>query len=204
MVLFDTKGNPLTYAQHSNLEHSIGEEILAPTLILPTGATSSLGVSAVPAREDHVHSSLDAVNSVSGIIYRNSVMGIAHNTVTVFDFDPSFATLSGGMTFDDTLNAFVLPVAGIYHMSAWFTWDTNGTGHRQISFHLNGSYLGYNIIQPVSAFPTAQNLAFSYPFFAAGGNITLRVYQTSGGSLNVSAIFEAAVTVFSVHLIKRL
>jgi len=55
--LFDQFGRPLSLSQHKSTEHTIGEEIPAPTLILPNGATSSLGSSSIPAREDHRHSS---------------------------------------------------------------------------------------------------------------------------------------------------
>ena len=52
--LFDTLGKPLNLAHHNSIEHSIGEELPAPTIILPSGA-ASLGSSAVSSREDHTH-----------------------------------------------------------------------------------------------------------------------------------------------------
>ena len=56
MALLDQFGKPLTLSQHNSIEHAIGEELPAPTIILPSAGVAALGTSSVPAREDHQHS----------------------------------------------------------------------------------------------------------------------------------------------------
>jgi hypothetical protein len=84
------------------------------------------------------------------------------------------------------------PVAGIYRMSTNLLWESNPTGQRELIFELNAaSPLSHHIPAFVTAPATAgdmQQLSTEIKL-AAGDFVEVRVLQSSGGSLNVTANF---------------
>lgn len=77
---FDLFQDPLTFVRHERDDiHYIGEALPAPSQavsVLTTGTPASVGGSAVPAREDHVHALdlqdlIDAINEDEGIDLSN-------------------------------------------------------------------------------------------------------------------------------------
>jgi len=90
VVLFDQFGKPLSLSQHNSIEHTIGEEIPAPTLVknvIGIGP-AELGSSSIPAREDHRHGDLnntagntvfysEASSQITGIVAITFLPGLA-------------------------------------------------------------------------------------------------------------------------------
>lgn len=84
MALVDLKGRPLNVSEHNNIEHTIGEELPAPTIINGSSSSPSLGSSSVPAREDHTHGATGSAvfyaqktTDQSGIISITFITGLA-------------------------------------------------------------------------------------------------------------------------------
>jgi hypothetical protein len=84
------------------------------------------------------------------------------------------------------------PVAGIYRVSANLVWESDPTGQRELIFELNPtSPLSHHVPAYISAPATAgdmQQLSTEIKL-AAGDFVEVRVLQSSGGSLNVTANF---------------
>jgi len=113
-ILFDQFGKPLSLSQHNSIEHTIGEEIPAPTLIFPGGlqtTASSLGTSSVPAREDHVHGA-NAAYRVK--VRRTAVMAAATGTnVPILWDDEEYDTFSSHSTSSNT-ERLIASIDGLY------------------------------------------------------------------------------------------
>jgi hypothetical protein len=94
-------------------------------------------------------------------------------------------TAGTGITFSSPTTAFTIPVAGWYNLTCGLSFASNATGIRSLWFLVNGAtQLAMVSTGGVSGDFTRQGIGLQYQF-AAGDTLSVLVFQSSGGSLNV-------------------
>lgn len=101
--------------------------------------------------------------------------------MTTTEYDPWNMTDTAG-------TGLTIPAAGLYAISGFATWNSNGTGYRELTLRRNGSVLERNRAQTITtAFNPIQNLTLpGYPC-NKGDIISMAGIQNSGGNLNITA-----------------
>lgn len=125
------------------------------------------------------------------LVTTNVNQSISNNTNTTLAFA---SEISDGNAMHDTASnnsRITIPKSGIYLISANITWAANGSGQRYVGVLINGSISSalQNIVFPVGGAVdvTIQTVTFPPYSLAAGDYIEIRVFQVSGGSLNVNS-----------------
>jgi hypothetical protein len=101
--------------------------------------------------------------------------------MTTTDYDPWNMTDSVG-------TGLTIPATGMYAISGFATWNSNGTGYRELTIRRNGAVLERNRAQTITtAFNPIQSLTLpGYPC-SKGDIISMVGVQTSGANLNLTA-----------------
>jgi hypothetical protein len=109
---------------------------------------------------------------------------ISNGTITIVSWTTSVA--GTGITFSNPTTVFTIPVAGLYSVSYGATFAANGTGVRSIWGTISGTtvQLATTTVSAVSGDFTRLCGGFQYRF-AANDTLSVRVFQTSGGALNI-------------------
>lgn len=97
------------------------------------------------------------------------------------EYDPWNMTDTAG-------TGLTIPATGLYAISGFATWNSNGTGYRELTLRRNGSVLERNRVQTITtAANPIQNLTLpGYPC-NKGDIISMIGIQTSTGNLNLTA-----------------
>lgn len=121
-------------------------------------------------------------------VYHNAAQSIPNVTGTLLAFNSERYDTD---TMHDTVtnnSRITIKTAGLYVVTLNFTWPTNGTGERRASIFLNGAtQIAFSSTSPAQI--TTDNgicLATIYKL-AVNDYLTVQVYQSSGGALNVNS-----------------
>lgn len=101
--------------------------------------------------------------------------------MTTTEYDPWNMTDTAG-------TGLTIPATGLYAISGFATWNSNGTGYRELAIRRNGSVLERSRVQTITtAFNPIQSLTLpGYPC-NKGDIISMVGVQTSTGNLNITA-----------------
>lgn len=174
------------------------------TEIADTADTESAGSSSLVARADHVHKlhvhKPTFHTSVGAKVYRTAAQSLVNNTVTAInwtaeDFDTD--TLHDNATSNTRLTV-PAGMGGKWVAVAQLKYAANGTGVRQIRFHVNGSYKAYTQVSPLASDPTVFS-AVAPLTLAAADYVECCGYQNSGGSLDVADATGLSEAWFAIH-----
>lgn len=150
---------------------------LLSSATMPGGSSVSLVKVSAPASV-----SSGAVVAFSAYSF---ALSIPNNSLTTVSGYGSMMSNKGG-AFNPTTGQFVVPVSGTYRFSGMCQWVGNATNTRELHIYQNATDRAFDI------FATSPNAAsFSQTVTTildcvAGDVITMRVYQNSGGALNIS------------------
>lgn len=73
----------------------------------------------------------------------------------------------------------------IIFVSVRTRWDSNATGLRRVSIHINGTSVGTTNVEAVSGADTEVYMA-DFASVGAGDHVQIEVYQSSGGNLDMA------------------
>lgn len=120
---------------------------------------------------------------------------IPNNTWTALPFDTEVKD-TDAFHESGTPTQITIPMDGSYRVGVSLSFATDGSGVRGVRVSVNGTYILYDIQTPQSADPTYFNLTTDIDLTAADV-LTVEVYQTSGGALDVlkSGDFSPIATV---------
>lgn len=121
-------------------------------------------------------------------VYHSANQSIANTTFTTLAFNSERYDNDG--EHDNTTNnsRLTCKTAGKYRITANVQFASNATGYREVFFLVNGTTAIADIIQDANAsFATTMSLSTTYEL-AVNDYVEVRVYQNSGGALNVSAV----------------
>lgn len=120
-------------------------------------------------------------------VYKSSAQSIPNNSFTAITFDSErFDTDAMHSTVTNT-NRITFNTAGIYLVGVSLYWTANSTGIRTLQCRLNGSTaIAYDEWNAGASAGPGQTVSFAYAF-SVNDYIEMLLYQTSGGSLNMTA-----------------
>lgn len=136
-------------------------------------------------------------------VMHNAAQSIANATDTTLAFNTEIFDQAGNAAdtmHDNVTNNSRLTAryAGIYEIKLNIEWAGNATGERYISFRINGStIIAAERRSPVSTPATVHVLSTLWSM-AVNDYVEARVFQNSGGALNVNS-FGSQTPVFSMH-----
>lgn len=121
-------------------------------------------------------------------VLRASSLSVNDSTATTVDF------LSGATVDVDTDGMFdtsspaklTVQFQGLYLLGAQALWENNATGRRDLYIEVDDTDVAADRVAATSALGTAQSLV-TIEHLGPGAVIEMRVYQTSGGALNLVA-----------------
>lgn len=118
-----------------------------------------------------------------------SIPGNAAFTTVLLNSE-RFDTASMHRTDVDT-SRLTIATPGIYLLTANVTWESNGTGAREVNIRKNGTALIARVVQPGDAAAnTTDQSATTVAKLAAGDFVEVVVRQNSGAALNILAAPE--------------
>jgi len=119
--------------------------------------------------------------------YNSGNISVPNNASTDLTFDSErYDTNSIHSTVTNT-GRLTCQTAGKYVITGSIAWDTNTTGIRSMGVYLNNTtWLTLANQSPIAGDNTRMSVSTIYTL-AAADYVTLRVYQNSGGALNVIA-----------------
>jgi hypothetical protein len=132
--------------------------------------------------------------------YGTTNQSISNNTVTTITWaNEEFDTDAIHSTSTNT-ERLTIPSGktGYWQITASIGYDTNATGVRQIRLSKNGTYVNNEQVNATSSFGNIMGYS-NILYLTATDYITLEVYQTSGGSLDV--IKSADTSYFAANFI---
>lgn len=145
---------------------------------------------------------LDAIQNLPyALVSVNATQSIPNTTVT--------AKVFGTVDYDDDSlwdavnNKFVIPAAALIEVKANIDWNASSSGTRHLSPEVNGSVaagLGLSLVAPAVS-NTRQQTTGTLKV-AANAELTVNVYQNSGGALDVLAAPHGSW--FSVRVLRWL
>jgi len=128
---------------------------------------------------------------VGARVYNDAAIPIANSTTTFLTFNSERFDTGGFHSESSNTGRLTAPTDGLYLIGAHIRWATDATpsGRRQIVLMVNGAdaiALEEPAIAVNVAIPMFQGLSSLYEL-AAGDYVEVRVFQSSGASLNVDA-----------------
>lgn len=133
--------------------------------------------------DDHPQYMLAIVPSARA--YNNANISIPNNTITTLTFDSERWDTDTIHSTSTNPARLTCKTAGIYSIFANVEWASNSTGVRSVLFTLNGTSTTIASVGS-DAFGTAFNQIIHTQYrLAVNDYILCRVYQNSGGALNV-------------------
>lgn len=134
----------------------------------------------------------------SGSFRLTSDQTISNSTNTLVVWDG--LSFSNRLTFSAPSSSVAVQEDGVYQIHATIPWAANATGSRVVRILINGVNKAEVSAQPVSgAQPSVVSISYLEQMTASQA-ITLEVFQTSGGNLNISAGSPPpAVAYLTVH-----
>jgi len=121
-------------------------------------------------------------------VYNNANISVADSTTTDLTFNSERFDTDAYHSTGTNTERLTAPVAGKYLITGNVRFAANATGFRQAVLILNGSTT-IAATRQLAAGASVQNIMVVTTVFelAAGDYVTLRVFQSSGGNLNVEA-----------------
>lgn len=116
----------------------------------------------------------------------STTQSIPNATLTAMAFDTEDADTDGGHSTVTNNHLYTAQTAGVYHCDVVAAWVANANGKRHVEILANGV-----TVHGASSFPAVINTAhnghvsFAVPM-SVGDTVAARVYQDSGGALNVT------------------
>lgn len=139
-----------------------------------------------------------AYTNIGARVYHSANQTIANNTVTTLQFNNE--TYDTAAFHDNVTNnsRLTIPYAGKYSISASIDFAQHVTGVRLVLFLINGAtYIAGNTGPPTTTPNSTVALETKYNF-SAGDYVECRVYQDSGGNLNVNRQSDYS-PIFMIH-----
>ncbi len=131
-------------------------------------------------------------------VYHNSTQSITTATQTILAFDGERFDHAAGVasTQHDTVtnnSRLTCRYAGNYQITASVEFASNTTGIRQVALWLNGAsqIAAERTVPTTGGFPTLVNVTTLWAL-AVNDYVEVRIYQDSGGSLNVVPVGSTA------------
>lgn len=120
-------------------------------------------------------------------VYNDAALTIATATGTNLTFNSERYDEGGFHSTAANTDRLVAPITGLYLMTGHIQWASNATGVRGILIFLNdATVIAWDTDAAVSGSVMEQSISTLYRL-TAGNYVTLRVFQNSGGNLNVNA-----------------
>jgi len=140
------------------------------------------------------HSSFSSIGT--RVVQSNTVAmpnGYSYSTFNTIQFD------TGNFYNSSSPDRLTVPSAGTYFILGQLNFDPNATGERKANIMLNGGARASTLVAAAPSSNTGVS-ASCYLKVSAGDIIQLQAYQSSGGSLNISAgtDFGQSLNVFKV------
>jgi hypothetical protein len=168
----------------------IGEAIVDADLFVTYNDSGTANTKTAASRVQAYASPL-----ISCRVYSDAAQSIGNNSNTIVTFNQEVDD-AGGMHDNSSNNSRITIPAGqggLYIVSAIVMWAHNATGQRHCEFFLNGgTSLAFYTCNGVVG-DSGASLALTGTIlreFDAGDYIEIRVYQASGGSLNINGTTE--------------
>lgn len=121
---------------------------------------------------------------------KTATQSIPNSSVTILSFD-SLDWDTHGYYDVANPNDFTIPFTGHYMITGSVRFDTNSTGVRSIFAYVwdGVSFVQHSSLQIPAASSNPTVLNYAIPLYLLAGNrVQLRVFQTSGGNLNVPVL----------------
>jgi hypothetical protein len=122
--------------------------------------------------------------SIAARMYRNTTQSINSGAITTIDFTTVRRDDSGATLANVTDDRFDITVAGWYVISLHVRFDSNATGIRGIYIYDNATIIAH-FTQPATSGSDTMTISTVY-YFASSGPVYFKVYQDSGGALNIT------------------
>ena len=103
------------------------------------------------------------------------------NTLVTFDTEE----FDNGAFFTAPSTTLTIPSAGVYHLQATASFTANATGIRIIEIHVNGTLRASQSQQNIGGGTPDSLSTGCHRLCAAGDTVTFRVFQNSGGPLDL-------------------
>lgn len=146
-----------------------------------------LGVPIVGWSSNQLSSSVTSQTSVNARYSMTAPQSISNSTQTILNFSNLEKDSTGSVSTGASWK-FTAPISGEYRVSVIIEWAGNVTGQRNLALWKNGvqfKALDLNLTPPSSTAFMQQGTATVS--MLAGDYIDVRVFQASGGSLNVGS-----------------
>ena len=175
----------VTAAQLTTIQGAVGAAltITLGTVVVAAGVISTI-TPAYPYTSTMSYSpQVYAVLDSAGIV---SVANAANTDITGYTI--SATSGEGIISVNTTTGIMTVALAGVYHIEARCTWDSNTTGNRLLQIIGTGvTYTMDSNWQNASAalVGNAAQICTGAIFLAAGATVKANVYQTSGGTRQV-------------------
>jgi len=117
-----------------------------------------------------------------------STQSIGNSADTTIDWDAS-PTVSVG-TWSETTGVITVPLSGYYSLDVLLYWAASATGVRGIHISRNGTadrIAGFDASASVTAISSLSRTTY----LAASDTIRVRVFQNSGGALNIAEYYSS-------------
>lgn len=155
----------------------------------------ALGLATQAELDAHAATGHSTTSAPYGVrVFRSAALAIANATLTAVAFDAE--SFDDGTIHDNVTNPSRLTVpagrAGRWHFRGHLTYDTSGTGVRQLRINKNGVMVALAYGPASSASQTTIRVEITLTGLVAGDYIELIAYQTSGGGLSVVAGSETS------------
>ena len=119
-------------------------------------------------------------------VYRSTNQSISDSTPQALTFDSERWDTGALHSTSANTDRLTAPVAGKYLITAHIQWASNATGERQLRVHdSSGNVLAMDSRTPISGNVTRMSIATVVELTAAD-YVTIVVYQSSGGALDVA------------------
>jgi len=125
---------------------------------------------------------------VGCVLKNNGTQSISTSTYTNVTFNTENIDTNGFHSTSTNTDRITIPTgfAGKYRFTAQVRFDSNATGYRRMDIEISGSSVTNAIASPVSGAGTSFTTTGIYNC-AVGDIITLAVFQSSGGSLDLTS-----------------
>lgn len=133
-------------------------------------------------------------------VYKSSAQSIGTSSFATITFDQERFDTDGMHSTSSNTDRITIQTPGIYLVTGMVGFDSNAAGLRSAGIFMNGSTYLAAIDVPANSVGGC-NLALSTIYeFAAGDYVTLRVWQNSGGALNVLAASASSPELAAIWL----
>jgi hypothetical protein len=137
--------------------------------------------------------------AISAGITRSTAQSINDITWTAISFDTTVWDTDSIYDFATYPTRLTVRTGGIYIITGFGQWASNGTGQRWMRIYLNGTneIAKVSTIMTGTAYTHAHSVSIVYSLIQ-GDYVELSVYQNSGGALNMNSSSPTYLPTFSL------